>query len=279
MSTSGDEKGYVYSKLVRINSGAATTKGQSGYSDTNFVINLGQSMQNVWRVSFVNVVFTNAAYNIRSSSLNSPNNRFEYKVGATNYIGLLGAGFYNSTQLMAAISTIVNGVFSGLGQGQSLLLTQDSISNRVLLTYNKGSSASTTFNLLTNADGSDSTWLNLGFSFDTTSAVSLTPIVAENVPNLTGIRQVYLQSSTLAPGNQIDEQGIWQNVCLAIPVTAGFGEVNVFECKIDQLCQITYQAKRNLSVMDFQLVDDKGNIVNLNGTTMKIELKIWSDNL
>jgi len=55
--------------------------------------------------------------------------------------------------------------------------------------------------------------------------------------------------------------------------------VNVFECKVDALCMIEYQTKRNLSVLDFQLVDDKGNIIELNGTTVKIELRMWTDSL
>jgi hypothetical protein len=279
MSSSGDEKGYVYSKLVRINSGAAVTKGQAAYSDTNFIINLGTSMQNIWRVSFLNVVFTNAAYNIRSGKLNSPNNRFTFSTDLGVYNTTVPDGFYNSTQLMAAMTTAINAVFALVGLGQTISFTQIDTNQKIYLTYNKGISVANNFTILTNTDKTDSTWLNLGFSFGTSTTTHLTPLVAENVPNLTGIRQVYLQSSALAPGNQIDEKGIWQNVGLAIPVTASFGAVNVFECKVDQLCQITFQTKRNLSVIDFQLVDDKGNLLDLNGTTMKIELRVWSDTL
>lgn len=279
MSASGDEKGYVYSKLVRINSGAAMTKGQAAYSDTNFIINLGSSMQNIWRVSFLNVVFTNSAYNIRSGKLNSPNNRFTFSTDLGVYNATVPDGFYNSTQLMAAMTTAINAVFALVGLGQTISFTQIDTNQKIYLTYNKGISTANNFTILTNTDKTDSTWLNLGFSFQTTTTTHLVPLVAENVPNLTGIRQVYLQSSALAAGNQIDEKGIWQNVCLAIPVTASFGEVNVFECKVDLLCQITFQTKRNLSVIDFQLVDDKGNLLDLNGTTMKIELRVWSDTL
>lgn len=279
MSGSGDEKGYVYSKLVRINSGAASTRGQSGYSDTNFVINLGQSMQNIWRVSFLNVVFTNSAYNVRSNSENSPNSQFRFLLNGITYGGAVSDGFYNVSQLTSTIATIVNGILTGLGAGQSISFTQNALSQRVILTYAPGTSGVTSFTLLDNINGTDSLWRNLGYNFTSPTTDVYSRIISENVPNLTGLRQVYLQSAALAPGNQIDEQGLWQNVCLAIPVTAAFGDVNVFECKVDSLCMITYQSKRNLSVLDFQLVDDKGNIVNLNGTTVKLELKVWSDSL
>lgn len=236
-------------------------------------------MQNIGRVSFISVVFTNSAYNIRSNPLNSPNNKFRFITGVTTGATSVTEGFYNTTQLMDAMATRINAVFALAGLGQSIAFEQLEESQKVMMTYNAGSSGAPTFTILENTDGSDSTWLNLGFSFSSATATSLIPLVAINVPNLTGLRKIYLQSSALAPGNQIDEKGVWQNVCLAIPVTAAFGQVNTWECKVDTLCMITYQTERNLSVIDFQLVDDKGNLINLNGLTVKIELKMWSDRL
>lgn len=280
MATSGDEKGYIYSKLVRINSGSAFTKDIGGYSDTNFIINLGQSVQNIWRVSILNVIFTNSAYNIRQKSTASPNATFSWSTansGGTVTI-TVPEGFYNNSQLISAVVTAVNTVLTSFGQGQSISITQNSISQTNILTYFAGTSGAPSFTLLPNQNGSDSTWLNLGFTVISNNVATGT-LIAPNVPNLVGLRQVFLQSAALAPGNQIDEKGIWQNVLINIPVTAPFGSVNVFECKVDALCMIEYQTKRNLSVLDFQLVDDKGNIIELNGTTVKIELRMWTDSL
>lgn len=280
MATSGDEKGYVYSKLVRINSGSAFTKDTPGYSDSNFIINLGSSLQNVWRVSILNVIFTNSAYNIRQKSTASPNATFSWSTansGGTVFI-TVAEGFYNNSQLITAVVTAVNTVLATFGAGQSISISQDPISSRNILAYSPGTSGAPSFTLQPNADKSDSTWLNLGFSVTSGNVAALT-IIAPSVPNLIGLRQAFLQSSTLAPGNQIDEKGTWQNVLINIPVTAAFGSVNVFECKVDALCMIEYQSKRNLSVIDFQLVDDKGNVIELNGTTVKIELRVWTDSL
>lgn len=279
MATSGDEKGYVYSKLVRINSGSASSKGDTGYSDTNFIVNLGSQMQNIWRVSVISVVFTNSAYNIRDNPTASPNALLRWSTAVSPGFTSIPPGFYSTAQLMSYIQNVINTFFGTFGLGQTITLSQDPISQKVLLSYNQGTSTAPSFSIVANANGADSPWQNLGFSFETTTVASLGVMVAENVPNLVGLRQVFLRSATLAPGNQIDEKGSWQNVLVAIPVTAAFGQVNVFECKIDQLCQITYQSKRNLSFMDFQLVDDKNNIVDLNGTTVKVELKVWADSL
>lgn len=280
MASSGDEKGYTYSKLVRINSGSAYTKDTPGYSDSNFIINLGQSLQNIWRVSILNVIFTNSAYNIRQKSTASPNATFSWTTansGGTVF-HTIAEGFYNNAQLISAMTTAVNTVLTSFGAGQSISITQDPISQRNILAYTAGTSGAPSFTLVPNTSGSDSTWLNLGFSV-TSSNVATSTLIAPNVPNLVGLRQVFLQSSTLSPGNQIDEKGTWQNVLINIPVTAPFGAVNVFECKVDSLCMIEYQSKRNLNVIDFQLVDDKGNIIELNGTTVKIELRMWTDTI
>lgn len=268
---SGGEKGYVFSKLVRINSATAL---DSSKSLTDWVADLGTTCQQVNRVSFQSVVFNNNGYNINGSGSTDPNYRLDFRVGnavSGNFSAALDGGFYDITQAMTAAASKINALIGPFG-GQSVTFTQDPISYKVSLSYNAGTSGNISFLIQDELGGS--AWANLGFSLGQL-ALTGAPLVATNLPSLTGLRQVYLTSSSLAPGNQIDEKGSYQNVCVNIPVTAAFGAVNVWECKVDSLCQITYKTARNLQRVDFQLRDEDGSIIDLHGGSVKVELRVW----
>lgn len=271
---SGREEGYVFSKLVRSASAVAQTAGKPGYSLTNWVSDLGTTCQQVSRVSFVSCVFTNTAYNVNGSSSTDPNNLASYNVaGLLQSTVSVTEGFYNVTQLMSAIVAAINPELAIYGFGESIALSQDPISQKVLLTYTPGTSGHAYFKITANTSSpsTGSLWTLLGFTLNQQGIAILAP----SLPRLTGLRQVYLVSRALAPTNQIDEKGDFQNVCINIPVTAPFGSVNVWECRVDSLCQVSYKTSRNLQQVDFQLQDEDGSIVNLNGSSVKVEFKVW----
>lgn len=264
---SGKELGYQYSKLVTV-SGEARNAG-TGYSNTNFTINLGPNMQKVARVSVASVTFPNSAFNVNGGSI--ANNSFAIVVGGVTTEYTVEPGYYNTTTLMSNVQTAINTYLTTLGAGQSVALTQDSISNFVTLTYTAGSSGVATITLADTEQGSG-IWELLGFdSLPLTGAT----ITATNLPALGGLKTVYLQSSSLSPGNMYDKDGEIKNTLLAIPISAAFGVNNIFECKVDQLCEITYMTPRDLTSVDFQLTDRRGNIVDLHGGNLTVNLKIW----
>lgn len=268
---SGSDKGYSHSKLVRINSAQAAN---SSTSLTDWIAELGTTCQQVGRVSFQSVVFNNNGYNINGQTSSDPNNEFWFQLQPSGsvYQRFIAEGFYDTSQLMTAVAAQV----ATLGLGQSITLTQDPISYKISLTYNPGTSGQTSFTIIANPPGRPrgSVWTSLGFAFNSV-ALSGVPIAATNLPALTGLRQVYLTSSNLSPSNQIDEKGDFQNVSVAIPVTAPFGAVNVWECKVDSLCQITYKTSRNIQRIDFQLRDEDGSVIDLHGSSVKVELRVW----
>lgn len=282
MTSLGTTEGTLYSKLLRINSSKAFTNGRVGYSPSNCIVDLGQNCQKVRRVSFISVVFSNTAYNILNGNYSDQSNVFRWRSHGydTGRNGFLLKGFYNTTQLMAAIQTEMNRVFTINGHGETATLTQDPISNLVTITYDSGSVA-LQFGLLDNlpTDGF-SVWKILGFTvpvYTESKSVGTATFTAPNVPNLAGLKQAYLRSSTLSPGNEFDEKGKLSDVCINIPVTAPFGSLNVWECKVDKLCEIIYSTPRNFQQIDFALVDEDGSVIELNGSTVRIELKIFFD--
>jgi hypothetical protein len=184
-------------------------------------------------------------------------------------------GFYDVTDLMTYIEDAIQAILTADGFGETFTLTQNAISYKVSGTYDKGTLTNSTFYLDFNSNFAKSTWAMLGFTSDRSSFIIGLPAIGTSLPSLVGLRQVYLVSNVLSPGYQIDEKGKFQNVAINIPVTAPFGSVNVWDCKQDSLCEITYPTPRNLQRVDFKLTDEDGSIIDLNGTSVKIELKVW----
>lgn len=261
---SGKEVGYTYAKLVTVSgdTGAADSK-----SSTDFNVNLGPNMQKISRISIVSVTFPNNAWNINSSG-GGANNRFA--VTGSGDLTIPG-GFYTTTTLMSAIENKVNTYLTGLGDGQSISLSQDPISQLVTVTYTAGTGASSI--QLLDASINSGAWEKLGFTILPLTVT--TSETAPDFPSLGGLKEVFLQSNELAPGNMYDLDGTQKNTLICIPITAPFGVSNVFECKVDALCEITYPSPRSAQRCDFYLTDRGGHIVDLHGGNLVINLKVW----
>src|SRR5579863_6600923 len=94
MSITGSSKGFASSKLVPIGSSNAI----SGTS-TNFVYNAGINLQQVYRVSILNVSFYNNFYNIYNDTRGS-NTSYSYTYNGSPYQFNLVPGFYSVTQIL-----------------------------------------------------------------------------------------------------------------------------------------------------------------------------------
>lgn len=285
---SGSEKGFVYSKLVRVNSAnaLANTK-EEGKSLTDWVVDFGTTCQQVKRISFISCIFNNNAYNINGPTSSDPNYLGTYQIDRNGGPDVpsgtisISEGFYNTPQLLTAIQTALQSILTTAGFGELVTFTQDSLTNKVTVTYSQGTLISGTLTLKGNSNpGIQSLWRMIGFDVSNGAVFTIQgpgSVVAPYFPSLSGLRQVYLKSDILAPGYQIDEKGSFQNVAINIPITASYGAVNVWECKQDTLCEITYSTPRNLQRVDFRLTDEDGSIVDLHGSSVKVELKIWSN--
>lgn len=280
---SGGEKGFVYSKLIRVNSAnSASNVSSGGKSLTDWVVDLGATCQQAKRISFISCVFNNTAYNINGPTSSDPNYLGTYVIeqGGATTVGTVSIpeGFYDTSGLLTTIQTLLQAVLTTAGNGETIVFTQNSLTNKVSFTYTKGTLPTGSFSLTANDNKQASVWKMIGFPVRTSefyTSEDSTAVVAPNVPQLSGLRQVYLMSNMLAPGYQIDEKGTYQNVAINIPVTASYGSVNVWECKQDSLCEITYSSPRNLQQVDFRLTDEDGSVVDLHGSSVKVELKVW----
>jgi hypothetical protein len=227
-------------------------------------------MQKVARVSILSVSFPNNAYNVNSSG-GGANNGYAIDSGGTVAEFTVDPGFYTTTTLMSAMETAINNYLTGLGDGQSIALAQDPTNQLVTITYTAGVGPAS-IDLL-DSEFNSGAWELLGFT--TLPLTVTTSQTAPDLPSLGGLKEVFLQSNEMAPGNLYDKDGSQKNVLIAIPITAPFGVSNVWDCKQDVLCEITYMSPRSLQQVDFYLTDKAGNVVDLHGGNLVINLKIW----
>ena len=260
---SGYTKSSFFSKLLRI-SADKRLPGQGGDRATNFVIDLGSNLQRCKRLSIQSVNFPNNFYNVFSNTFNGQHNN----IGYFTYNSVPGSftitpGFYNAAQLMSAITTAYN---AAIAQSQITSFTQDPISQLVTLSFNSDSKTTT---VRFDTDNSGTTratpFTLLGFTGSASATNSTTTTTATSLPSLSGLTEAYIVSSALAPSNSFDEKGQLSNVLVGIPITSAFGQLNVFDCHVDVLCEVLYPRSRDLVRCDFMLVDRNGYEVNLNG--------------
>lgn len=265
MATNGAQKGLVFSKLVSVSSSSSDPT----QSTTNFTFNAGSTLQQILKVSINNVTFYNNIYNIYNDS-RGQNNTYTYSFNSVPFQYTLPPGFYS-------IAQIIN------------LLNAD-------LVINTGTTASWSFNTTTNKValtilGPNSFQLNPGNNppLGLMTTMGGLPFTASTIygggfpitltgttfPLLGGPTIVYLRSSALAPSNSIERAGTFANTLLSFPITAAPLALNVFECKVDSLCEISYSLPRNLNQIDITLTDRDGNILDLHGGTLNIELRVW----
>lgn len=267
---SGKEKGYSFSKQVTVSGDAAVI----GSSNTDFAVTLSESLQKIWRVSIESVSFPNNAYNVNATG-GGTNNTFAISVGAMVHTFEVNGGFYTTSSLSSAVQTAIQAFFTSEGDGQTITLAQDTVSQKVSVTYTEGTSGESTI-LIERDDNKFGIWDLLGF--DIISPITITTAVAtiaDNLPALGGLKMAYLTSNNLAPGNSFDVKGLQKNILVAIPITVPFGVSNVWECKVDELCAITYKTARDLQTVDFALRDKYGNLIDLHGGNMFINLRVW----
>lgn len=274
---SGYTKSALFSKLLRI-SADKRLPGQAGDRSTNFVVDLGANLQRCKRLSIQSVNFPNQFYNVYNNSFNGQFNNIGYFTHSSNPNSFtIAPGYYTTAQLMSAIVTAFNA--AATDDAVITSFTQDPISGICTFVFHSQDSNATLIHFDQDNKGNSQPgpFSLLGFEGFAGTLGSPTTASGTHLPSMAGLTEVYIMSNALAPSNAFDEKGQLSNTLLGIPITAAYGQLNVFDCKVDQLCEILYPRSRDLGRCDFMLVDRNGNEVNLNGGNVKLDLRVWFD--
>lgn len=277
---SGKDKGYEYSRLVRISGedAVATDGDNSPTAKTNFTVDFGYNLQQIKRVSVINVSFLNTAFNLIETPASQANVYFTIALPALEQTFTVDPGFYNITQLLTVINTALADYKTANPDAPVVTFAQSAVSGYVTASSSNVPAVLEIYDSDSNGIRSTRGPLQLcGFAsgYIATTSGSASTVTATELPHLQGLTEVYVVSQALAPSNCFDEKNNATSILAVVPVTASFGVLNVFECKQDVLCEVSYPVARNIQRADFSLRDRFGALVDLNGSNLKLTLRVW----
>jgi hypothetical protein len=310
MASLGSNKGAVYNKWLRINS-AQRVQGP-GYSDSNFIIDLGQNVQKIKQISVHSCQFSNVFYNVFETNVKF-NNWFHVHVGdgSSQLFGdhfvRIPPGYYSIYTLTQAISDALDDLDPGSGANWlNASWTFNTTTNMYTLGLGQqGAALGSPGGYITTVTADDlknplvSQWTNntppkgrvdywpfgmLGFdskiSFTTLpQSPAETSFSAIYMPSLNNPSVAYITSYALAPSNSFDEKGSMSNILIPVNINVPFGNLVVFECKQDVLCEINYGRPRALDRIDIQLVDHDLDPLDLSQSELNLDLKVWLNSM
>jgi len=246
-----------YSTILNLNSKYRTA---DSLSSSNFNISIGQSI-NVKQAVLKTVIMPNAMYNITAM-----NNQFTF-LQIVNHSIVIPIGQYSIGLLISTLQTAIQTI------DVLATIVQDPVTYKLKFTFTVPTKIYV---------GVSYSTLPEFIGFNIPNFVGMYPvgstsiIYAPNLPNLTGIREVFICSRTLAQGvNSLLQNGVNLPMILVMPNNVPFGSVNTYQSNDNMLDIKTYKQLQNIQYIDIQVRDGDNNIVDLNGENWSMTLILY----
>jgi hypothetical protein len=221
----------------------------SSYRNTgvaeNFTINLANQVQ---RVIYVELVSAEVPYTFYV--VNNMNNTLVWSVGATPHKCTVAPGNYDTTDLLAALQAAMNAQSTGF----TLTYNQD--------TYKMTFANAAAFTIdLTNASGTSTINPVIGLTAQTTLGTSTTML---GVVNIGGPKYLLIKSVALTQPKITKPflNTMQADVLYKVSVAGSPGDVLIEKNVYTNF--LKYGVRQTLKTLDFQLIDDQGNQLDLN---------------
>lgn len=217
-------------------------------------------------MEWLNILWVSIPYSFYP--INSSNNTLVLNDGANSVT--IEPGYYSSAMMASTLQTqlkTINPSFS-----VSLSLTTAKISISCASPFKVNSQISQTLSTFAPL---------LGYTSDVTAVSTLTLLtaVAPSIVNIAGPQYLFVVSEFLGKlrhRNIISTMPQHKHALAVVPVNAGFGGFlyaePIISFKINKPVEI-----QTTDSIDFKVVDDKGNVVDLNGCDWSIALSIKRD--
>jgi hypothetical protein len=191
------------------------------------------------------------------TALNAPSAPFN-NVNQTTHTITLTNGQYTTTTLLAEVITKINAVVGG---GYTGIVNTD---GKVVI---DSGAADWDFN-----NNQDEIPHMLGYE-----PSNMTPQqvqTAIGLPDLFGTRYLYIASNVLANGyNAIQKNGEKTSILGAIPVCSAYSGIDKWQQQY--LVLKKYGQSININEFDIKILDDNGNVVDLQSADVVLEFEIW----
>lgn len=242
-------------KLLRISS---RDRDNLSDSTSNFYVNVNnvKSLQTSKAVIVKQITLPNTMYNIDEN-----NRSFTYSIGLSPTTIQIDVGQYNIDSLIIALQS------AGINIG--LEITQNERSKKLQFT------TTTPIQYLDISFNPMAEVLGIDFGKGTDSDVNSFDATA--LPNLAGIKNVFIESQALGEDNLIQSNSKIKNIIAIIPITTIFGGYEQYltpHAEIDDNDNKAHGG-HNKQTIDITLRDSRNNIIDLNGHHIEIVLKIY----
>lgn len=233
------------------------SENRSSGSATNFKTRLNRGINNIESIKIRSVEIPNSFYPV-----NSNNNTIQFQDNVPNtYSVTLTPGSYTSSELLTELETQMSSALAGFTGGSF-------DDNTLKFTLSNGTND---FKIL---DSTTTTAQKLiGLSGDTALGSSWT---SDNAVNITGPSFLFIMSNKLSTGRRLSySDNTERPIFLKVPINCNFSEVIMAnESFHHEETHLIYDNQFNMSEIDFQLVDDEYNELDLNGLNWSIEFLI-----
>jgi hypothetical protein len=268
-------------KIVNIDTKYRPNYDYTSYASTNMVF--GEKLSEVRSMEVVSIDLPITFYNIYANNdcLQNGNNYLRIKNGGSSKILTLTPNYYTDISFVTEINT----------QLQNLSLATD-ISYSVVNNKSFFKSKVTNYSLATNVDMCGNTYElnnqnNLGWTLgfrDTSYNLTTSGVTSECILNLKSPRHVFLALNEFSQGNSnsfvspLEKTNQSKNIIakICIPSTVKFGDTLCVNKANGLLVSEVrrYLEKVNIQRMNLQLLDDAGNVINLNGADFSVCLRL-----
>ncbi len=266
-------------KLVTISSSDKDVNLSNSNSDFTVTLNERNLSQGVNRVLIKECTVPNVFPNVRGVSYGSNQNnifRFQDVLGNLSPPVVIPEGQYvistlgvpPPNDLITVLETIYNTTVAL--PGETVSITLDPITNKLNFTFAGGIG----FNFANTSDSPLNNSLGIVGPLPTGSL----NIDAQGIPDLSGLKNVYIHSKDIADLNGVDAG--FGLISLAEPVSlvdAPYGAYAYKQNNDDELASIVFEQARNLSVIRIVLRDEKGNKLDIGSHCINIVFKAYFD--
>jgi hypothetical protein len=236
----------VVNSARRLNTGGTETS-------SNFTYQFNRSFSRVTEILIQSIQFPFTFY-----AINSTNNKLIIERGTTNTI-TIPPGNYTATSLIATLNVILNNATYGGFPGETFVVTFSTIYLKFTITNGNP------FRIISETTNPLSTFAkHLGFRNDSILGLSC---VGDSAANLVGPQYIRIKSKFFSAPTQhkpLYADNSYSDTLFILPINAGFG--SFISTDIQVPIRLTYKFSVNdTDIIDFQIVDENGNELNLNG--------------
>jgi hypothetical protein len=241
---------------------------------TNFTVNLNRMTEtnNILRVVFKSIEFPNNAYNIFTSGV-SKNNVFNFRIPLdSDYTHTITQeGFYTTQQLIDILLPVIQSAVNNSDPTNIVTMNINPYSKKIEYYVSKNTVALQFPGNL----GYGGLNLALGNTEDIFVTFGNLPKQSAKLPNLYGLTNVYIHSTTIAEGNVVDGDVENHDILGSVPVDKPFGQIVYYNTSDGELDSINYESVRNYDNIRISLRDLETNIITLNGGVTVLTLKVY----